>query len=120
MSDQHVHPALVIGKTALITCDAWFYAPNGRTYRAVWGTVRAVHDSHNVLGVKTNLKSSNWYVEIGCMLVAGCQIHYVVGCQKCHFGDAQSWSADAENGPNLYTLPGSIFNADEVRSEGAA
>lgn len=68
----------------LITTDAWFYAPDGLKYRSVWGDVKIMEDS--VLGVKTNRNSSNWYAYVGSeekgMIVAGCQIHYAVKCDK--------------------------------------
>lgn len=108
-------PAMVgcaIGRPALITCDNWFYAPDGRSYRAVWGTIRAVHDSEKVLGIRTNSKSTNWYVEIGCMIIAGCQIHYVLACDQCSFDSAKDWSASAEHGLKEYDRPCGIFNAD--------
>ena len=62
----------------LITTDNWFYAPNGKQYRSVWGNVEIVSDS--ILGIKTNVRSSNWFAKIGTeenhVIVAGCQIHY--------------------------------------------
>lgn len=68
----------------LITTDNWFYAPNGLKYRSVWGDVKIVEDS--LLGIKTNRNSSNWYAYVGNeekgMIVAGCQIHYAVKCDK--------------------------------------
>lgn len=67
---------LTVGDKAIITTDAWFFAPDGKEYRAVYGTVRAVLSSEDTLGIKTNARSTNWYVEIGCMTLAGCQIHY--------------------------------------------
>ena len=67
----------------LITTDGWFYAPNGSKYRAVWGEVEIMSD--DVLGVKTNRLSTNWYARIGDdvngVVVAGCQIHYAVRCE---------------------------------------
>lgn len=66
----------------LITTDAWFFAPDGRQYRAVWGDVEILSDS--VLGVKTNSRSSNWYAKVSGeqehVILAGCQIHYAVKC----------------------------------------
>jgi len=62
----------------LITTDAWFYAPDGKQYKAVWGEVKIVSDE--ILGIKTNVRSSNWYAKVGTdenhVIVAGCQIHY--------------------------------------------
>jgi hypothetical protein len=68
----------------LITTDAWFYAPDGRQYRSVWGEVEIVSDA--ILGIKTNVRSSNWFAKIGSndnhVIVAGCQIHYACKSAK--------------------------------------
>ena len=68
----------------LITTDAWFYAPDGKLYKAAWGNVEMLED--DVLGVKTNRNSSNWYAKIGNkdnhVIVAGCNIHYAVKCNE--------------------------------------
>lgn len=35
-----------------------------------------------ILGIKTNMKSTNWFAKVGCedkhVIIAGCQIHYAV------------------------------------------
>jgi len=74
----------------LITTDNWFYAPDGKQYNAVWGNVEIVSDA--ILGIKTNVRSSNWFAKVGreenFIVVAGCQIHYAVKCKiKPHDGD---------------------------------
>lgn len=62
----------------LITTDNWFYAPDGKQYRGVWGEVQIVSDA--ILGIKTNVRSSNWYAKVGSednyVIIAGCQVHY--------------------------------------------
>lgn len=98
-----------VGQKALITCDAWFYAPNGQQYRSVFGTVKAVRSSEETLGVRTNAKSTNWYVEIGCMTIAGCQIHYVVRCNNCDTGRVMDWRVGFEE----YMRPSAVFDADK-------
>lgn len=64
----------------LITTDNWFFAPDGKQYRAAWGQIKIFDDS--ILGIKTNRNSSNWYVRVGNddnhIIIAGCQIHYSV------------------------------------------
>ena len=35
-------------------------------------------------GIKTNRGSTNWYVVIGKMIIAGCQVHYVIQCDECY------------------------------------
>ncbi|GEM_PF-1436746 len=67
-----------IGQKYLVSVDNWFHAPDGNTYRAVFGTVHAVVDSVAVLGLRPNRHSTNWYVVIGDTVVAGCQVHYAV------------------------------------------
>lgn len=68
----------------LITTDDWFLVPDGQSYKAAWGEVSILQDS--LLGVKTNSRSTNWYAKIGNdskhIIVAGCQIHYAVKCDK--------------------------------------
>lgn len=76
---------LKVGMKALITTDNWFFAPNGQQYKAVFGTVKGVYDSQITLGVKTNAKSTNWYVVIGNMTLAGCQIHYAIETENVSF-----------------------------------
>lgn len=94
-----------IGSTVLITCDNWFFAPDGQSYRAVWGTVKAVRTDNEVLGLKTNARSTNWYVEIGNMILAGCQIHYALECGEPHFGECKD-----DEGKRI---PSRIYNANE-------
>lgn len=74
-----------VGDKVLVTTDAWFFAPDGEEYRAVFGTLHGVYTSEDTLGVKTNARSTNWYVVIGNMTLAGCQIHYVIKTQWVSF-----------------------------------
>ena len=74
-----------IGDQVLITCDGWFYAPDGEQYRAVFGTMKGVKDAESVLGISTNSRSTNWYVEIGNMIVAGCQVYYAIKTDSVSF-----------------------------------
>ena len=70
----------------LITTDNWFTAPDGDQYKAVFGTVIAILKDADTLGIKTNKGSTNWYVQIGRMLVAGCQIHYCIKTDSINLG----------------------------------
>lgn len=64
----------------LITTDNWFLAPNGKSYKGVWGNVQIVDDL--ILKIKTNRMATNWFAMVGShenhVLIAGCQIHYAV------------------------------------------
>lgn len=104
---SHIQP----GDKVLVNCDNWFVGPDGREYRAAFGTVRAVRTSEESLGVRTNARSTNWYLEVGNMTIAGCQIHYIVKTQTCHLGPAPAWTTH-EGRSVIDTAPSKIYNAD--------
>jgi len=101
-----------IGKTYLITTDNWFVAPDGKQYQAVYGTVNAILSDDETLGIKTNARSTNWYVSIGRMLIAGCQVHYAIQCDHANADESESWSMDAANGLVVARSPSRIYFAD--------
>jgi hypothetical protein len=99
----------------LITTDNWFYAPNGCKYKAAWGEALIFED--NVLGIKTNRNSSNWYIQLGegegAIIIAGCQIHYAVRCdKKPNDGAAHDWSYGNESELREYQRPSEIYIAE--------
>jgi CYTH domain-containing protein len=100
-----------IGKRYLITTDAWFFAPDGRNYRAVYGTVSGIHSSEEALGVRTNAKSTNWYVQIGRVTIAGCQVHYAIQTDQCELGDIDDF--DTTSGEiKRFNRPSVVYFAD--------
>jgi hypothetical protein len=101
-----------VGKKALVTTDNWFFAPNGQSYRAVFGTVKAIHTTESIFGFTPTGKSTNWFLEIGNMLIAGCQIHYALRTDVCSDAPAPTWSSDASNGLKEYNAPSRIYFAD--------
>lgn len=102
-----------VGKNYLITTDDWFYAPNGKKYKSVWGKLHGAFSSEETLGVKTNAKSTNWYVQIGNMTLAGCRIHYIVRADKVSFNEIFDYNYSSEN-VNKHHRPTEIYNADEI------
>jgi len=99
----------------LITTDAWFVAPDGRQYKSVWGEVEILDD--NVLGVKTNRMSSNWFAKVGSennhVIIAGCQIHYSCRCEnKPNTDNAKDYSAEAGK-VHEYDRPSWIYIAED-------
>ncbi len=104
---------LQIGKKALIKTDNWFHAPDGKQYCSVFGTVKGVYTSEETLGVKTNAKSTNWYVEIGNMTIAGCQILYGIATDTCNLGEYEDYHTSAEHGCKKFMSPSRIYNADQ-------
>lgn len=105
-------PNIIIGDKVLVTFDNYFFAPDGKQYRAAFGAVRAVRTAEDSLGVRPNGKSTNWYLEVGEMLVAGCQIHYLVKTDTCDFGPTESWSTH-EGRSVKSEVPTFIYNADK-------
>lgn len=69
--------------TYLITTDNFFFGSDGKQYRSAFGEVKILND--DVLGIKTNARSSNWFVKVGTnqnhIIIAGCQIHYALKCK---------------------------------------
>lgn len=95
----------------LITADQYFIAPDGKNYRAAWGDVIILSD--NILGIKTNLKSTNWYARVGSednhVIIAGCQIHYACRCEnKPNTGRGEDWNLDG-NGYIEHDTPTKIY-----------
>ena len=99
----------------LITTDNWFYGPDGKHYKAVWGNCKVFEDN-KVLGIKTNIRATNWYVKVGSeenhIIVAGCQIHYAIRCdKKPETGVVQDYAFDAGKCSN-YERPSTIYIAE--------
>lgn len=99
----------------LITTDNWFFAPDGKQYKSVWGTVELFEDS--ILGIKTNRNSSNWFIKVGKndkeVVVAGCQIHYAVKCEnEPNLTDVIDYQTSVEAGIKEYERPSQIWCAE--------
>lgn len=96
----------------LITTDAWFFAPDGKQYRAVWGNVEIIEDTF--LGLKTNKNSTNWYAKVGSennhIIIAGCQIHYAIRCEeKPNNNCVEDYLTDANIGVKTFERPSQIW-----------
>lgn len=102
---------IAVGDRVLVTTDRWFYGADGREYRAVWGTVKAVCSDDETLGIRTNRNSTNWYAVIGNATVAGCQIHYVVRCESCPPLTSEIWNIH-EGEAKVTVRPTCVYNAD--------
>ena len=103
-----------INEKYLITTDCWFIAPDGNQYKAVFGTVTSVSNDEDTLGIKTNRSSTNWYVNIGNMIVAGCQIHY---CIRTESVDKKPAKREIEQDGKLLIVDEyktRIYDADEI------
>jgi hypothetical protein len=107
-----ISPNTSIGDKVLVTCDNWFYAPDGIMYRGVFGTVKAVRTAEDTLGIRPNGRSTNWYLEIGNMTIAGCQVHYVVKTDNVNC-EAVDDASVVEGVVHRHNRPTQIYNADK-------
>lgn len=105
-----------IGSRVLVTTNGWFYGPDGKQYRGVFGTVKAVLSDQETLGIKTNQRSTNWYAEIGNATIAGCQIHYMVRCDEAPPATVEE-EAIVDGVAKKYSRASCIFNADAASAQ---
>ena len=71
----------------------------------------------NILGVKTNRNSVNWYAKVGSennhIIIAGCQVNYACRCEnKPNEEMADTWNSDASSGTNISKRPCIIYIAE--------
>ena len=101
-----------VGKEVLITTQAWFHRPDGTQARAVWGTLKAVHTTQEALGFTPSRTHTNWVIEIGEMMITGCQIQYITLCpEPPNFGKVLDYST--EGGVyKEFEKPSPIYNAN--------
>jgi hypothetical protein len=100
-----------IGKKVLITCQSWFYGKDGRSYRAVHGTLKAVHEAGKTLGFIPNRAHANWFLEIGDMVIMGCQVLYVQECEEVAREDVMDWTSgeNVQGGIQHFMRPTTIY-----------
>lgn len=82
-----------IGKKVLVTTAEWFYAPDGKSYRAVHGTLRGLHRSEEVLGGTAGRGHAEWLLEIGDMVIPGCQVKYIIQCNDVNTDPVTEWTS---------------------------
>lgn len=99
---------LPLGKKFLLTCDFWFYAPDGKQYRAVFGTIKSISNAEHALGIKVNSRSADWFIEIGNMVIAGCQIHFAIRTDDVNTSSVNEWKNN-----EVQPRPSEIYYADE-------
>jgi hypothetical protein len=102
-----------IGQKVLITTYGWFYGSDGKQYRAAWGTLKAIHEAGKTLGFIPNRSHANWFVEIGNLVIMGCQVMYVMRSEeKPYTGPVEDYQTDSVHGITEYKRPGAIWVAD--------
>lgn len=109
----------LIGKKVLVTTAVWFIAPDGKEYRAAWGTLHALNTTEETLGFKPNARHTNWFIQVGNLTIAGCQVQYLVKTDEVNFGEVKDFSMErTEKNPfgipraEEFTRPSKIYNAE--------
>jgi hypothetical protein len=100
-----------INKKVLVTTQSWFYGKDGKQYKAVYGTLKAVHEAGKTLGFIPNRSHANWFIEIGEMIIMGCQVMYIVECEKINTSSVTDWTTEGqgEKGIKEYERPTAIY-----------
>lgn len=113
MSPKYSQAKHMTGKKVLITCDNWFYGHDGNSYRAAYGTLHGVFKDSEITGIKTNRHSSNWYVQVGRQIIAGCQIHYASNVEDIEVDLFNNYKTELVEGKRVkWNDTSHIYNAD--------
>lgn len=100
-----------INKKVLVTTQNWFYGKDGKQYKAVWGTLKGIHEAGKTLGFIPNRSHANWFIEIGDIIIMGCQVMYIVQCKRINKGKVSDWTTveQSESGIKEYERPSAIY-----------
>lgn len=100
----------LIKEKVLITTTNWFYAPDGKQYRGIWGTLLSVDEAGKTLGFIPNRAHANWFLTVGDLTIMGCQVMYVMKCpDQPNLGDVEDYTASAEHGIKKTERPSAIY-----------
>ena len=114
---QKVFPVLtvdvgLIGKKVLVTTQNWFTGNDGLDYKAAYGELKAIHTSQETLGFTPSRQNTNWFIEIGSLVIAGCQVLYLQDCpEEPNFKKSAAWTVSNEQGFKEYDRPSIIYKA---------
>ncbi len=101
-----------IGQNVLITTQNWFYGTDGKAYRGAWGTLKGVHKAEDTMGIVPNRSHANWFIEIGDMIVMGCQVLYITKCKNPPPPESIKDHATSSGDLKEFIRPGEIFIMD--------
>jgi len=101
-----------VGENVLVTTSGWFIAPDGKQYRAAWGKLYGVWESKDTLGFTPRGTHTNWYIEVGNMTIAGCQVLYVIKTDEVNTSPVDDYLTSNETGITNYNRPTLIYLAN--------
>lgn len=97
-----------VGQKILVTTNGWFYGTDGKLYRGAWGTLHGVHEAKAVIGIDPVRGNANWFIEIGDMVIMGCQVMYFMACPEAP-PERNIADHKTDNGLNEFERPSEIF-----------
>lgn len=112
-SNTAKHP--FVGMKVLVTTQSWFFGKDGVQYTAIYGTLRSVYSATDI-GIRPGAGNANWYVRIGDMNIAGCQILYMEQCDSVNLGDCNE-ETSVNGDLKKYTRSTRIYQADEQEDQ---
>lgn len=98
-----------IGKKVLITTQNYFIGKDGKQYRSVHGTLNAIHEAGKTLGFIPNRAHANWFIEVGDMVIMGCQVMYLEQVECVNTASTKDWKDDEKGGIIEYSRPTLIY-----------
>jgi|SRR6185369_2528920 len=102
----------LLGKNVLITCSNWFYAPDGKLYRAIWGTLKNICEAKDVLGFLPGRTHANWFIHVGTSVITGCQVNYLIECHEPpNISDVTHQLYDNATGLKVFMRANEIYHA---------
>ena len=108
----------LIGKQVLVTTAAWFFAPDGKEYRAAWGLLHSLNTTEETLGFKPNARHTNWFIQVGNLTIAGCQVQYLVQTNEVNIGTVKDFTQERTHeclgdfSAEEFTRPSKIYHAE--------
>ena len=86
-----------------MTIKEWLVAPDGREYRAFYGTLTDSNVTNK--GIQ--------YLTIGTLEIPANNVLCAIQTDDCNFDEAESWSYMGGE-TDIYKRPSKIYNADKV------
>lgn len=100
-----------LNKNVLITCQGWFLAPDGKQYLGAWGKLTAIHEAGKTLGFIPNRSHANWFIELGPMIIMGCQVMYLIACpNEPELGEVDDF-VEKDGEIKIFKRPSKIYKA---------
>jgi hypothetical protein len=113
-----------IGKKVLVTSSSWFLAPDGKQYKGAFGVLKSINTSESTLGFTPNRTHTNWFLQVGNLSIAGCQVLQIIETETCNTEEVTDFTVDrteqdlSRQNPvgkkaEFYTRGSYIYNAGE-------